>query len=70
VSIGVYPYVVFVPLGTILAPVWAGTILAISNFRARRNVSERSLTDANENRSHLDHTPHLGARFFVRQCEI
>jgi hypothetical protein len=34
VSIGTFPYVVFVPLGTILAPQAPGTILAISNFRA------------------------------------
>jgi hypothetical protein len=70
VSIGVYPYVVFVPLGTILAPQAPGTILAISNFRASKSVSEHSLSDANENRSHLDQTPHLGARKIVRQCEI
>jgi hypothetical protein len=28
-SIGVYPYVVFVPLGTILAPVWLARFLLI-----------------------------------------
>jgi hypothetical protein len=64
VSIGIFPYVVFVPLGTILAPMWAGMILAISNFHANNNVSEHSLTDANENHSHLDQTPHFGAENF------
>jgi hypothetical protein len=46
VSIGTFPYVVFVPLGTILAPQAPGTILAISNFRARKLFGRKNTVPA------------------------